>query len=240
MERLESQLHTVVKSLYGQAALEREALLSELPSYPAIFQDLSVLNVDGKEITRISRLDVVTVADYRDLSQNDEFTIPKTMNTVYYGPIQVNKVTGEPSMIISVPMVDPGTGAVNGVVVANIRFKEIWDYIASIQESTTESIYILDAQHRVIAHLNPSVVLAQTRYVPPAEDGIAIGLHGVSSVVATNKITFNQQDFLVVAEKPVSDALALALQAVIVTAILLVAALLVATILGVGASRRIV
>src|SRR5215813_13179607 len=44
MERLESQLHTVVKSLYGQAALEREALLSELPSYPAIFQDLSVLN----------------------------------------------------------------------------------------------------------------------------------------------------------------------------------------------------
>jgi len=46
----------------------------------------------------------------------------------------------------------------------NVRFKEIWDLIASIRVTGGESVYIVDASGRVIAfRLNPLVVLRGTR-----------------------------------------------------------------------------
>lgn len=248
MSRLENQLRTMSKALRGLTVDEQRDLLSTLPSYPGVFQDVAVLDSNGKETLRISRLDVVTPDSLADRSKDSEFTVPKSTNQVYYGPIAIDDKTGEPSMTIAMPMYNPREHVVDGVIAARIRFKEIWDFIASIQISGGESVYILDAQDRVIAHLNPSVVLSKRVYTPPA-DGITSGLTGVLSgkqgplnqvVLASNTLKFGDQVFNVVAERPVTEALALAFQSAAVTAVLLIAALAVATILGILASRRIV
>lgn len=244
MNRLENQLRTVVKGLRGLTPDEQSDLLATLPSYPGVFQDIAVLDGSGQETVRISRLQIVTPADLADRSKSNEFIVPKTTNLVYYGPITIDPKTGEPSMTIAMPMYNPRDRSVDGVVAATIRFKEIWDFIASLQKSVGESIYILDVQDRVVAHLNPSVVLSKQTYTPPA-DGITPGLSGKQGilnqvVLATNTIKFGDQIFTVVAERPVTEGLALAFQTALVTAVLLIGAVAVATVLGIFASRRIV
>ena len=247
MSNLDNQLRTVVKGLRGLSPDEQRDLLFTLPSYPDVFQDIAIINASGKETVRISRLEIVTPDSLADRSKDNEFVVTKATNQVYYGPINVEK-SGEPSMIIAMPMYNPRDRLVDGVIAAKIRFKPMWDFIASIQVAGGESVYILDSDHFVIAHLNPSVVLSRKSYTPP-EDGITPGLSGQLSgnenflnqvVLASKNITFGTQVFTVVAERPLSEALGLAYLTALVAAVLLVAALAVATVLGIFASRRIV
>jgi HAMP domain-containing protein len=240
VNRLELQLRTAAKSLRELDEQGQQDFLANLPSYPRVFQELSVIGSDGVERFRLSRLDIVTPADLRDVSQTPEFSIPKTMNQLYYGPVQFDPDTGEPSMTISVPLFNPDIGAVDGVLSSNIRFKEIWDLIAQVQVQSGESVYIVSAQNKVIAHLNPSVVLRNTTFNIPA-DGIYSegGLDTPAVVIASNKLQFGNQQFNIVAERNVYVALALAIQTVIVTVVLLVVALLLASVEGFYIARQL-
>jgi HAMP domain-containing protein len=240
VNRLEIQLRGLVKDLRG-ASLERQAvMLANLPSYPTVFQQLIVLDGSGQELIKLDRLNVVGKAEMGNRSTSPEFSAPKTTTQVYYSPVTFNDVTGEPSMWISVPMVNPRSGDVDGVLAANIRFKQIWDLIARVEVTGGESVYITDAENRIVAHLNPSVILRDTRFTLPA-DGVYTqgGLDRPAVVLASNKLTFGDQVFNVVAEKDVYEAFALAIQTILTTVILLIGALAIASFQGFLAARQI-
>src|SRR5207244_2837598 len=133
MQRLEGELLVASKDLRYLDADQQVYTLSSLPSYPQVFQELTLLDADGNEQIRLSRLSVVTNAKQSSHAQSPEFTTPKNDNKTYYGPVQFDEETGEPSLTISVPMFNKRTGQVDGVLVGNVRFKEIWDLIASIR-----------------------------------------------------------------------------------------------------------
>ena len=240
MNRLELQLRTAAQSLRALDAQGQQDFLANLPSYPRVFQELSVIGSDGVERFRLSRLSIITSADLKDVSQTPEFTIPKTTNQLYYGPFQLDPETGEPSLTISVPLFNPAIGAVDGVLFSKIRFKEIWDLIAQVQVQSGESVYIVGTQNKVIAHLNPSVVLRNTTFNIPA-DGIYSegGLDTPAVVIASNKLPLGNRQAIIVAERNVYVALALAIQTVIVTVVLLIAALLLASVQGFYVARQL-
>ena len=218
----------------------RHSVLSRVSSFGDDFEELALLNSSGQEQVRVSRVKAVTSLDLADRSSEDEFLIPVSTGETYYSPVRFDRVTGEPFMTIAVPLVDVRSGLVDGVLVADVRLKEIWDLIAQIRIGESGSAYIVDDQGRVLAHRDPSVVLRGTQYVLPQSDGIHQGLTGANVVLASEVVPLGYQTLSVVTERPLSEALALTLRTVIITVGLIVAALVCAGLLAFYAARRIV
>jgi two-component system cell cycle sensor histidine kinase/response regulator CckA len=239
-EALENELRLVSKAQVwpGLDWNEQHSILKLLMSQ-AVFEELVLLDSQGQEQIHLSRLGHSST-DQGHHPEADEFVIPQTTGEVYYSPVRFEETTGEPLMTIAVPLLDASTGLADGVLISEVRLKKIWNLIAGVQVSPGQSVYIVDAQDRVVAHRNPSVVLRGTSFDVPQQDGIQPGLTGSSVVLAVDTVRFGQQEFNVVAEQAVSEAMALALNTVLITATLIVAALVTSSTLGFLIVRQIV
>jgi len=241
IKELENELYvtTQTQDLLSLDSDRQQMALSKLQSYKDVFEELALLDSEGRELARVSRREAVTAADLGERSQADEFLIPMTSGETYYGLVAFNVETGEPFMTMAVPIMDARSGLPKGVLVADVRLKAIWDLIASIRVGETGSTYIVGREGRLIAHRNPSVVLRGTKFDLPDQDGIQQGLEGTEVVLAMAKIPLGERAFTVVAEMPVSEALehTVTLRK-IVLGIGVVAALIVA-LLGVLFARTI-
>ena len=176
--------------VHGLSELDREQqsnLLSELLSFTDAFDSLTLLSRNGLEQIVVSRNNVVT--QLSDRSTDPEYTVPKAKNQIYYSPVQFVENTGEPFLFISVPITDIHTGTVINVLVANVRFKPVWDLLANMSLGGGSNAYIVDTQNRVIAHNNPSVVLRNTIFSVPTEGTTHIGATGNNVVLASKQIT---------------------------------------------------
>lgn len=242
IQEMEGQLRMLIQ-VRGLKELDRDqqtGILSELLTHQDVLEELTLLDSEGKEQVRLSRLQVITAVDLGGRSGADEFVIPKASGETYYSPVWLDEMTREPLMRIAVPSIDPRSGLVDGVLVADVRLKDIWDLMAGIQLGESGNAYIVDGQGRVIAHRNPSVVLKDAHFDLPEQDGIHTGLDGTSVVLASDKIQFGEQEFYIVVERSVSEASALAINTVLITAILTVVTLGLASGLGFLAVRQIV
>jgi PAS domain S-box-containing protein len=240
-QRLEDELD-LVSQVQGLHQLDRDQqriLLSRLLSYQDVFEELILLDSQGREQVYLSRLGL-TPPTLSNRARADEFVIPQTTGQVYYSPIHFDETSGEPLMTIAAPLSDARTGSVEGVLVAEARIKRIWELIAGIQVEPGQSVYIVDAQGDVAAHRNPSVVLRGTHFDAPDQDGIHPGLTGSRAVLAVDTVRLGEQTFYVVAEQTVSEALALAINSTIVIVVMMLAALLLAGGLSFVIARQIV
>ena len=239
---LESELR-LVNQVQGLQKLDRNGqrdVLGELLAYQAAFESLDLLDSQGQEQVRLARSSVTPAEELGNRANADEFVIPQTTGRTYYSLVHFNEVTGEPFMTIAVPLLDVRTGLVDGVLVSEVRLQRIWDLIMELQTSPGQSVYIVDAQNKVIAHRNPSVVLVGTTFQVPDQDGIYPGLTGSSVVLVVDKVSLGGQTFYVVAEQTVAEALALAINTILITATLLVGALVISVMLGFVIVRQIV
>jgi PAS domain S-box-containing protein len=240
MQIQENALNQLI-SIRGFSELDRiqqTQLLSELISYSKAFNRLALLNSSGQETIAVSGREVVQEMD--NLSTADEFTIPKSTMQVYYSPVQFSEETGEPYMFLSVPIMDVRTGVVTDVLVAEVGFKPIWDLLANLAAGGKSSAYIVDSENRVVAHNNPSVVLRNTLFTVPGQDGSHPGLDGTNAVLATNRLKLGEQVFTVVTETPTSVAFANIIRTETTLLVLLVVAIVIAGGLGWLAARQIV
>jgi signal transduction histidine kinase/HAMP domain-containing protein/CheY-like chemotaxis protein len=240
-EGLENELRVVsqVQGLQGLNRDQQHSILTELLLYQDVFEALVLLDSEGQEQIRLSRTGLTSL-DLGDRAEADEFVVPQTSGEVYYSPVRFEETTGEPLMTIAVPLLDARTGLVDGVLASEIRIKRIWNLIADVRVSEGQSVYIVDAQGKVMAHRNPSLVLRGTSFDVPDQDGIQPGLTGSSVVLAVDTARFGQQEFNVVAEQAVTEALALAINSMYLIAAIVVAALVVASSLGFLIVRQIV
>ena len=240
--RLESELRQMIR-VQGLANQDRDGqrrILSRLQSYTDAFVELSLLDTQGEEQMRVSQVAVVTAADFGDRSQALEYVIPMASGETYYGPVWFDAVTGEPLMTLGMPVVDVRDGVLDGVVVADIRLKEIWDLIGDIRVGETGSAYLLDDQGKVVAHRNPSVVLRGTSFHMPDQNGIQTGLNGTRVILVSKEITLGEQTLTLVTERPASEAFALTVRTLLITGVLISAALAAAGVLGFMIVRQIV
>ena len=239
-EELENELRLASRAqmLPGLDPDEQRNMLTLLMSKDD-FEELAKLDDTGQEQIHLSRSSL-TSTKLHNRAKADEFVIPHTSGQVYYSPVRFDEITGEPLMTIAVPLLNARTGLAEGVLVSEVRIKKIWDLITDVRASPGQSIYIVDAQSRVIAHRNPSVVLRGTHFDLPEQDGIQAGLNSTHAVLAVERARFGEQEFNVVAEQAVSQALALAINTVIITVTLVIVALVVAITSSFLAVRQIV
>jgi len=241
LEGLESELR-VVSQVQGLQKLDRKGqhdILAGLLANEDAFESLSLLNSQGQEQVRLARSSVLPNG-LGNRAKADEFVIPKTSGQTYYSPIHFSEVTGEPFITIAIPLFDLHTGLVDGVLVSEVRLQRIRNFILDLQTDPGQSVYIVDAQEKVVAHQNPSVVLRGTTFHIPDQDGIYPGLTGSSVVLAINKVRLGGQELNIIAEQTVAEALALAINTILITTSLMVGALVLAVGMGLVIVRQIV
>jgi len=236
----ELQLAVRIQDFKGLKQDKQKLVLSELLVDQNALDKIYLLDNQGQEVVGVARDKTIMASDLVSRAQNDEFVAPMADRQVYYSPVHIAPDTGQPLITVAVPIVDLQSDTVENVLVADLRFKSVQDLVANIEIPSQGLIYVVDSQNQVVVHKDPSITLRGVHFVPPIANGIYNGLSGGSSVIATQTIRLGKQTFVVIAETPVSVALALALNTVEITAILIAVALVIAIIIGLFVVRRLV
>ena len=139
----------------GSIEQRRFDALRLLRQVPAI-TELAQLDASGKERLRVSRLAMDVVGSGTDFSNDPKFT-EAVAHKVYYGPVYFRRES-EPYMTLAIA----GTRRDAGVSVAEVNLKLIWDVVSQIKVGERGHAYVVDAQGRLIAHPDISLVLRNT------------------------------------------------------------------------------
>lgn len=171
-----------------------------------VFNRLSFLNKEGLEIIRATRKSLVREKNLRNMSDADVFRVPISKKSWYYSPVYFDEKTGEPYLALSLPVEDLYTQEINGIIVAEIGLKSLWQTIATMHIGKRGSSFITTKDGRIIAHRHSSTVLKNTTFSVPVEPTIMEGISGEKSLVTANELQFGEQVLFFVTEVPVSEA----------------------------------
>jgi signal transduction histidine kinase len=239
---LENDLQILIRleDLQQMAPERRNLMLSIFHARQPALDDLFLLDGEGRILSYRSRLKLNREMPGQSQKNLALYQVPMSRGTTYFGPVRFQELSGEPLITMAVPIIDLTSGNPQGVLVAHIRLKEIWQLVASTRPGQKGSSFIVDAANRVVAHSNPSVVLRGTRFDPPGRDGVQTGLHDQKSVLVSQVLRFGDRRFHIFVQGPVSEALALAASTVRIMLAIVVIALLTAGGLVLLMVRRIV
>ena len=157
VKEIEGQIGWTTQLPWSGGAIEQRRFdaLRLLRQVPAI-TELTQLDAAGREQLRVSRLAMDVVGSGADFSLEPKFT-EAVARKIYYGPVYFRRES-EPYMTLSMA----GTRRDSGVSVAEVNLKFIWDVVSQIKVGERGKAYVVDAQSRLIAYPDISLVLRNT------------------------------------------------------------------------------
>jgi len=204
------------------------------------FEELILLDSSGREQVRLSRQEIVPSSELGNRAGLEEFEIPRTTRNTYFSPVRLDETTGKNLIIISIPLYEPRSVQLTGVLVANVDFATISRLLSQAQVGEGQTIYVTDSAGNVVAHENRTMALQGLNIALPATADTQRGLDGTTVVLAVRKIELENQILFVVAEQPNSQALQLAYTTILTTGFVVVGAILLALTFGFLAVRQII
>lgn len=225
--------------LAGLDAAQRGDLATSLLSFEPMLMEVAILNGRGAILTRASRNQAIQAEAPKSLAHLPEVATAMLSGTTALGGIRYDEATNEPVIGIAVPSVAPSSGEIDGVVAAQARFRRVWGMAAPQSGLEDVTAYVIDSQGKVIAHRNPSVVLAGTTVPPVGEDGYSWNRSGRLVFTVSDSVVVGGRRFVVVVEQPLAAALRLPLRAMGVVGLVLLFAGLGAAVMVVH-SRRLI
>ena len=135
-----------------QRRLDALRLLRQVPA----ITELRIANPSGREEIAVSRVSPDQVGVGRDISDNS-LDQRATMDRVSYGPVYFRSGS-EPYMTVAVA----GSGGRNGVTLAEVNLKLVWDVIRRIRIGASGHAFVVDHAGRLIADPDISRVLRAT------------------------------------------------------------------------------
>ena len=210
---LEGQIGWAVQLPWSGTSLEQRRLdaLRLLGQAPAV-AELSLLDTDGREQLKVSRLALDVLRSGLDLSSDPRFTQARASGS-YYGPVYFRRES-EPFLTLAIA----GRRRADGVAVAEINLKYIWDLVTQIAVGIHGTAYLVDGTGRLIAHPDISLVLRKSdlKRLPQVQDALRRSSltssqtypgHGWPPVVVASAIVA-PTDWTLLIEVPVSDVFA--------------------------------
>ena len=157
ISEIESQVGWTTQLPWSASTLEQRRFdaLRLLRQVPAI-TELAEVDSTGHEQLKVSRLAMEVVGSGKDMSKEPAFT-EAVAHKVYYGPVYFRRES-EPYMTLSLA----GTRRDTGVSIAQVNLKLIWDVLSKIKFAGHGRAYVVDADGRLIAHPDISLVLRNT------------------------------------------------------------------------------
>ncbi|MGD0151965.1 MAG: ATP-binding protein [Xanthobacteraceae bacterium] len=227
-------------STLDQRRFDALRLLRQVPA----ITELAQIDASGHEQLRVSRLTMDVVGSGIDYSAKPEFT-QAVAHKVYYGPVYFRRES-EPYMTLSLA----GTRRDTGVSIAQVNLKLIWDVVSKIKVGERGRAYVVDADGRLIAHPDISLVLRNTDMSKLAQVRSARAAGSGEEVQEAEDITGNRVltayaqvvplGWLVFVETPVAEAYAPLYASIQRTGYVLLGALALAFIAGMFLAKRMV
>jgi len=154
---IERQVGWTTQLPWSASTLEQRRFdaLRLLRQVPAI-TELAQVDASGHEQLRVSRLTMDVVGSGIDYSNKPEF-VEARAHKVYYGPVYFRRQS-EPYMALALA----GTRRADGVSIAQVNLKLIWDVVSKIKVGERGRAYVVDSHGRLIAHPDISLVLRNT------------------------------------------------------------------------------
>ncbi len=248
IKEIESQVGWTTQLLWSAGTIEQRRFdaLRLLRQVPAI-TELAQVDASGKEQLRVSRLAMDVIASDLDLSMEPKFT-EAVKNKVYYGPVYFRRES-EPYMTLSLA----GTRRDAGVSIAEVNLKLIWDVVSKIKVGERGHAYVVDAQGRLIAHPDISLVLrktdmtrlAQVQAARQSQAGAAAEDIETATDIQGRKVLtayapVDPLGWTVFVELPVDEAYQPLITSIQRTALVLFGALCLAALAGIFLARRMV
>jgi GAF domain-containing protein len=247
IKEIESQLGWTTQLPWSAKSIEdrRFDALRLLKQVPAI-TELAQVDSGGIERLRVSRLSMDSVTGTVDLSKDPKFT-EAVANKVYYGPVYFRRES-EPYMTLSLA----GTRKEAGISIAEVNLKLIRDVVSQIRVGERGQAYVVDAQGRLIAHPDISLVLRNTDMskllqVQAARAGsrnVSDELQGTKNIQGQEVLTASAPiaplGWTMFVELPVEEAYASLYQALQRLAVVLLGASILAVLAGIFLARRMI
>src|SRR6516225_3897562 len=249
IREIESQVGWTTQLPWSAGTLDQRRFdgLRLLRQVPAI-TELAQLDSTGKEQLRVSRLAMDQIrspgdnGNVGDYSHDPKFT-EAAAHRVYYGPVYFRRES-EPYMTLSLA----GTGRDAGVSVAEVNLKLIWDVVTQIKVGEHGQAYVIDAEGRLIAHPDISLVLRNTDMTRLPQvaaaragaDPVQAGKDVRDRDVLTAYARIAPLGWLMFVELPVEEAYAPLWAAIERSGLLLMAGLALAFFSGLFLARRMV
>jgi HAMP domain-containing protein len=242
---IDSQIGWTTQLPWSDGTLEQRRFdaLRLLRQVPAI-TELAQVDASGQEQLRVSRLSMDVVGSGVDDSNKPEFT-EAVAHKVYYGPVYFRRES-EPYMTLSLA----GTRRGTGVSIAQVNLKLIWDVVTKIKVGEHGRAYVVDADGRLIAHPDISLVLRNTdmsrlAQVRSGRAGMALQEVQETVDIAGNKVLTAYAPvaplgWIVFVETPIEEAYAPLYASIQRTGFVLLGALALAFIAGTFLAGRMV
>src|SRR5216684_4069537 len=154
LDNITDQLQWTVQLPWREGADERHRfdILRLFRQVPAIVE-VTLVDGEGVERLHVSRVDPDIVNGGADYG-NDPAVTGARSGHIWYGPVTLHEGS-EPRMTLAVA----GAREINGVTVAVINLKLIWDVVSAIQIGQSGDAFVLDRTGRLVAHPDISLVL---------------------------------------------------------------------------------
>jgi signal transduction histidine kinase/CheY-like chemotaxis protein len=245
IKEIEAQIGWTTQSPWSASSLEQRHFdaLRLLRQVPAI-TEFAKLDSAGHEQLRVSRVAMNVIGSQADFSRSPAF-LEAVLRKSYYGPVYFRRES-EPYMTLALA----GTHRDAGVSVAEINLKLIWDVVSQIKVGEGGHAYVVDAQGRLIAHPDISLVLRNTdlsqlvqvraaRTLDPSDDAqVAQDLQRQRVLTAFAPIA--PLGWMVFVELPIDEAFAPLYASIKRSAVLLLAGLALAFVAGLLLARKMV
>jgi len=159
-------------ALKGQAKLFRPSFLTQdqkalrllaqrFLQYEPTFVEVGILDAQGKERLKISRLQAITDHDLGDGSRSELFQ-GGTHRKFYWGPV-VTTDTSQPCVTLALPFEGSGTTRI-GVVYGIINLKALWEVTGELKLSHGGRAYVVDPLGQLIATDDANLVLKRLSF----------------------------------------------------------------------------
>jgi signal transduction histidine kinase len=248
ISEIESQVGWTTQLPWSDSTLEQRRFdaLRLLRQVPAI-TELAQIDALGHEQLRVSRLTMDVVGSGIDDSNKPGFT-EAVAHKVYFGPVYFRRES-EPYMTLSLA----GTRRDTGVSIAEVNLKLIWDVVSKIKVGERGHAFVVDANGRLIAHPDISLVLRNTDMSKLAQvrsARAAVAGNGGEEVqqaediaghrVLTASAPVNPLGWIVFVETPIEEAYAPLYASIRRTGFVLLGALALAFVAGMFLAGRMV
>lgn len=207
LEGAEAELYSLIQNaaLRGDDLAAREAALSDALFYHDTFDELALTDAVGAELSRVSRLGVTPPAGLGSYGSQPIFLEPMRANKTYFHAFEVSAVNGEPLLWMAVPTLNVENGAFDGVLMARVRMRQVFERVTSLPLGTDGVVLVADRDGRLVAHPDPSALAGSTPPAPPA-DGVATGSLGGPVLQVRRPVTVGNLALSIGAELPIDEA----------------------------------
>lgn len=217
------------------------ALLQNLLLQTDVYEEIRLVDAEGIVQQSFSRSRLVDESANVNLADSPAFQAIRDGADVYYSDIRFDTDIREPLMTVGIPVINVRSGQLDAVIIADFTFRPIWQFLTDLELEGDVNVFVTNPQtDKIIAHPDPSVVLRDTVFPTSEGFGRGQGLSADDVLFANQTIQLAQNTLTVVAEQPVSSALAVVQQLTTATAFLVVLSIVTTALVVALVVRQIV